>query len=141
MPLREYSEGTFTPTFTFATAGNLSNAYTTQTGHWKRLGNIIFFSYRLNVTPTHTTASGAAQFGGLPFTVGTTISPPAPVRMIGATTWPASNTFLVGVPTIATTYLQIFGERTGVGETALGSGDFTSGAAVNVAFQGFYFLS
>lgn len=63
-----YSQGSFTPTFTFGTPGDLSNVYTTQEGYFIRVGNMVWFQMRLAWTPTHTTASGNATFAGLPYT-------------------------------------------------------------------------
>lgn len=67
--LSEYDEGTFTPTFTFQTAGDLSVSYNVQDGVYTRIGDVVFCRLTLECTPTFTTASGAAFIGGLPFTV------------------------------------------------------------------------
>jgi len=55
-----------TPTFTFVTPGDLSVAYTIQSGYYWRVGDIFLFSYAIAFTPTYTTASGLAKFNGLP---------------------------------------------------------------------------
>jgi hypothetical protein len=57
----------FTPTFKFATEGDLSVSYARQIGRYTRIGNRIFFDYVIRFTPTYTTASGHALFDGLPF--------------------------------------------------------------------------
>ena len=42
--LDDYEEGTWTPTITFATPGNLSVAYTTQSGSYTKIGRMVFGS-------------------------------------------------------------------------------------------------
>lgn len=65
----DYEEGTWTPTITFQTPGNLSVTYGTQAGNYTKIGNLVSASYRLTTaTFTHTTASGAVIIAGLPFT-------------------------------------------------------------------------
>ena len=58
---------TWTPALTFATAGDLSIAYTTQNGVWTRDGDHIDVWFNVTTsTFTHTTASGSVQITGLP---------------------------------------------------------------------------
>jgi hypothetical protein len=59
--------GTFTPTLAFATAGDSSWAYGTQTGIYTRLGSLVWIHIDLAATPTIGTGSGFVQVGGLPF--------------------------------------------------------------------------
>lgn len=59
---------TFTPTFTFATPGDLSVAYTAQIGVAKKVNGRVFFKMRLVCTPTYTTSSGSLSIAGLPYT-------------------------------------------------------------------------
>lgn len=63
----QLTQSTFIPTFTFGTPGDLDPGYTTQEGYYIRVGDWVWFQMRLAWTPTHTTASGNAIFGGLPF--------------------------------------------------------------------------
>ena len=64
--LNWYEEGTFTPSIT---SGATGVSYTTQSGHYTRLGNMVFF--RLNLVMSAATANGSAfKVGGLPFTCG-----------------------------------------------------------------------
>jgi hypothetical protein len=71
--LDDYEEGTWTPTFTWSTPGDQSFAYSTQVGTYTKVGRLVTCNVDL-VTSTHTytTAAGALQFTGLPFTVGAT---------------------------------------------------------------------
>lgn len=67
--LSTYSVGSYTPTFTFATVGDLSVSYATQTGFYTKIGRLVFINITLVCTPTYTTASGQARVV-LPFTAG-----------------------------------------------------------------------
>lgn len=63
-----YEVGTWTPGLTFTTPGDLSlGAYSVQVGWYERIGKNVFFSFRVNVVPTFTTASGALRITGFPF--------------------------------------------------------------------------
>ncbi len=72
--LPQLTQGSFTPTFDFATTGDLSVAYNgTRIGYYWRIGNQVFFRIEVSsMVPTHTTAAGNAQITGLPFAVDTT---------------------------------------------------------------------
>lgn len=71
--LDDYEEGTWTPTATFATAGNLSVAYTTRLGFYTKIGHRVFLDWSIvTSTFTHTTASGNFHLTGAPFTVAAT---------------------------------------------------------------------
>lgn len=67
--LDDYEEGDWTPTLTFATAGNLSVSYTTRTGTYTKIGRMITRSVNILTSAfTHTTASGQMIVSGSPFT-------------------------------------------------------------------------
>lgn len=71
--LDDYEEGTWTPTFTFATPGNLSTTYSARTGTYTKIGNTVTAICAINLSVyAQTTASGALQITGLPFTSGAT---------------------------------------------------------------------
>ncbi len=77
--------GVWTPTFDFATPGDLSVAYAAQEGMYFRVGPVIFINFRLTFTPTYTTASGAGQWEGLPFQVNAAVGAVTPVIFSGVT--------------------------------------------------------
>jgi hypothetical protein len=61
-------EGIFTPTLSCTTVGNLAITYTTQTGYYTRIGELIYFNIFVQIaTISHTTASGNWLINGLPF--------------------------------------------------------------------------
>lgn len=57
----------WTPVFTFATPGDVSVSYATQTGRLAKIGRLIILDFELTCTPTFTTASGAALITGSPY--------------------------------------------------------------------------
>lgn len=63
-----YKEGTWTPTLTFATPGNVSVSYTTQLGAYTRIGQWVTASFVIVTSAfTHTTAADSLYIGGFPF--------------------------------------------------------------------------
>ncbi len=66
--LDDYEEGTWTPTLTFLTPGDLSVAYTLRTGTYIKIGSLVTVNWLVQTSAfTHTTASGIALITGLPF--------------------------------------------------------------------------
>ncbi len=71
--LDDYEEGTWTPTLTCATPGNLNVVYATRLGLYTRIGNtVVLWGSIVGSSFTHTTASGAILISGLPFTTNST---------------------------------------------------------------------
>jgi hypothetical protein len=67
--LDDYEEGTWTPVLTAATPGDLSVTYAAQVGVYTKMGRLVVASFTITSSAfTHTTASGALQVTGLPFT-------------------------------------------------------------------------
>lgn len=66
--LDDYEEGTWTPTFTCVTPGNLSVTYNTRTGSYMKIGQKVYVSCDISISAmTHSTASGTILISGLPF--------------------------------------------------------------------------
>lgn len=63
--LDDYEEGTFTPIYTAPTPPTVG--YTTQTGRYTKIGNVVFFSLKIT-TSSVSGGSGSVRVGGLPFT-------------------------------------------------------------------------
>jgi hypothetical protein len=67
--LDDYEEGTWTPTFTFATPGDLAKTFSLQNGYYTKIGRMVSVSFALVTSAfTHTTAAGNLLITGLPFT-------------------------------------------------------------------------
>lgn len=137
----EVEEGAFTPTFDFATTGDLSNSYSDQSGYYWRVGALLHFSVRLSVTPTHTTSSGEAQVGGLPYTSKSGSEPRSIIQtLVGGTgiTLPGSRTEVQGVVNGSTDYVRLTAAGSGAALQALTASDIGTGVALEVRASGFY---
>ena len=67
--LDDYEEGTFTPTFVASGTNFSSISYSTQTGYYTKVGNLVSVGLRVSVSALTTgSASGYLMVGGLPFT-------------------------------------------------------------------------
>jgi len=63
--------GTWTPAISCSTTvGDLALIYFAQEGSYMRFGDLVFLSFRISATVTHTTSIGTIQVTGLPFAVG-----------------------------------------------------------------------
>lgn len=126
--------GTWTPTFTFATPGNLSMAYTSQLGFYSVIGNMVTITFTLVCTPTFTTASGACSVGGLPLTSNST----AGNRAIGAayvsaiTTFPTTTTSPVLQVAANATTMQLFGIGPSATTNNFTATNFTTTTAITI---------
>jgi transcription elongation factor len=132
--LDDYEEGTFTPTVTL---GITSPTYSTQSGAYTKVGNLVSFALRVNLTAGTANAS-RVEIGGLPFTSSTTVS-----GSNGAAMLAYSND--VFDTTEATTF-YISGNSTEVGfynrdgNSFLGN-QVNTPASFNVNIVGFYYTS
>ncbi len=140
--LANYDEGgSFTPTFTFATPGNLSVVYTTQTGYYTRIGNCIFFRLALVCTPTFTTASGDVRIGGLPFTVSSTATSMGGVAQnLSTVTHTAGYTYIMPLATSTTTYISLRQGGSALPSVNLGTAGFATTVLVTLVLNGQYFI-
>lgn len=67
--LAEIASGTWTPGLTFGTPGDLSVAFSTQTGFYRKIGSLVTAWFTVVTSSfTHTTASGVLRITDLPFT-------------------------------------------------------------------------
>lgn len=70
--LSDYAEGTFTPGLTFG-GGSTGITFSTQTGKYRRIGNLVFVSINLVLT-SKGSSTGQASITGLPFATGDTLA-------------------------------------------------------------------
>lgn len=136
--LDDYEEGTWTPVADFATHGNLSTAYSTQTGWYTKIGDMVFAEYEITTTTfTFTTASGNFEVTGLPFTVD---SVGMSMGATEGTGYGSSGvTYILNRPNASTTNATFRGESVsglaGSSSAAnLGVAAFTT--ATNITFRG-----
>lgn len=127
-----YERGTFTPTLTFQTPGDLSVSYTTQLGFYTRIGKKVFLDVVVAGTPTFTTASGNFRVGGFPF-VSRNDSGRGPVTAAGTrNVTVAGSEWVSAYVTPTSNYGQLFASDLGTGgsttiqTTHVASGNTTS---------------
>jgi hypothetical protein len=131
----------FTPTAAYATAGSSSFAYTEQSGTYWQIGDLIFFTYNINFTPTEGTASGALQLGGFPFAAAGNWTFAIGSISSNFASWGASNTSITAFLEDTQQYVLLRLSKAGATSTAMSVSDTTSGVAHTVRFSGFYLKS
>lgn len=92
--LDDYEEGSWTPTVTASTPGNIAVTYATRLGRYNKVGKKVTVWFVVTTaTFTHTTASGELRLSGLPFAneLGSEAIGTADVNQV---TFPASRTSL-----------------------------------------------
>jgi len=133
-PLSTYlASQSFTPTFTFATPGDLSVSYAIQTGKYWQIGSMILISYTIRFTPTYTTASGQARFAGLPISAGSNnwvlnVNESTAISFAGPQL----------IATAPSTYLIVNYQGSGIASTALSTTNFVSGVQYTLIISGMY---
>lgn len=128
---------TFMPTITFATPGDLSVAYTIQTGAYVKVGPLVLFWISLAFTPTYTTASSNFEISLPPPTVTDNEWASADIRNLSALTWPAGTTEVIAV--LTTTTILIQGVGSAAAATNFTTTQFPSGVAATIRIAGYYF--
>ena len=129
----------FTPTFTFATPGDLSVSYASQVGLYERIGNVVTYQVILTCTPTFTTASGAIRIGGLPITVlagGYQIYN----NIVNDAALVYTGTSIYAFPNSGQTYITISQTKTATGESSLTTTALVTGVAITLKIFGSYFV-
>lgn len=125
--------GTWTPVLTFATPGDLNVVYSTQTGGYIKMGNLVLVNFNIATsTFTHSTASGNMQITGLPFPNNWGTANGAKGAMDGAG-WTKAN-YTQMQATIANGTSVVNAEMTGSGqaEANLATGDLPTGGTVRM---------
>lgn len=135
----DYREGTWTPTLTFETPGDLSVAYTLRVGHFTKVGRLVtLHGTVLTSAFTHSTASGSCIITGIPF------APSPNCRAFGSVVWQGitkANYTHVNSAVVAGGNFVSFGIH-GSGQSALGvsAADMPSGGGVLLEFTVTYFV-
>ena len=131
--LNWYEEGTWTPTVTFATPGDLAVTYNTnqRQGIYTRTGNRVVVNFLVGTSAfTYTTSSGVLQITGLPFTAKTDVG----IQNIGSVIWGGITKvgYTQVTPTIqqAANYIQFVASGSAVVQSNVVSTDVPSGGTV-----------
>lgn len=139
--LNYYDEGTFTPTFTFATVGDLGVSYATQVGTYTRTGNRVNITVAITCTPTYTSASGVARISGLPVAGGGSVIQAFATAISGANTdWRAGGTSITAAVVSSATYAQIYTSGPDTVLSTLTTTNIDSGVAITIYFAGTYLV-
>lgn len=140
--VRGTSPTLFTPTFTFATPGDQSIAYAFQSGAYTRIGHVVNFSISIRWTATYTTASGRAEFLGLPSTPDTSFTYVWNVfDPTDALTFPTGTTFITARQASSQAGAVIAGMGSGVTPVDFSTTNFASGVQYTININGSYFVA
>lgn len=128
-----YETASWTPTLGFATDGDLSVVYASQSGAMTRNGQDVTLDFRVVCTPTFTTASGQARLSGIPYAPINSYMAGAIADTTGLASWPASATMLNLRTVAAESYLRVTGHGSGIPPADVQAAQFTSGVEVTIA--------
>lgn len=123
--------GHWTPTLTFATAGDLSVTYTTRLGRYTKIGKDVRAEFVIQTSGfTHTTASGNCQITGLPFTAATDSGMvwQGPLLWQGITK--ANYTNVVTAVSSGSSLITLNASGSGQSAVNIASGDMPTGGSV-----------
>jgi hypothetical protein len=132
--LDDYEEGTWTPTLTFSTAGDLSVTYSVQAGAYTKVGNVVTVSANIVTSAfTHTTAASNCRVTGLPFTASATGRAIGAVLFQGITN--ANLTQLVAQVENSTDYVEFLGSKSATNSVTIAAADMPTGGSVILRFS------
>lgn len=126
----------WTPTFTFATPGNLSlSAYSVRTGRLRIDGDECKAYVALAVTPTHTTASGALTITGLPLSssADSNYFYLGPMQFMGVTK--TNYTQFVPRVNVSSNTIIFIASGSGQANDTINAADIPSGGSFSVVFE------
>lgn len=133
--LSNYTEGTFVPTLSFATPGDLSVVYSTHIARYTRIGRMVFGNIYMVCTPTFTTASGALQISTLPYTVGAYDGSGAVVLTNTGITFSSGKTYMNAQPVSGATYVYLTQLGSATASSQIGTTNLVSGVAITIEFD------
>mgnify|MGYP000971904125 CR=1 FL=1 len=134
-----YAEGTWTPTITFATPGDLAVSYSTRVGRYTRIGRFVFVECVVATSAfTHSTASGSLSITGLPFTV---VNAVQGITGVGFRGWTDTLNWIGARPVQNTTTVDLVVSETGQALVGVQASQMPSGGTVDIRFQLGYVVS
>jgi hypothetical protein len=131
-----YAEGTWTPTVTFTTPGDVNVVYSSRLGIYTKIGRLVIVQFDIiTSTFTFTTSAGLFQITGLPFTAAATYrSSGAFSHVTGFKAFSAGHTYLS--PRIDPSGTIVTLVELGTTDAAVaGPANFTSGT--NLVIRGY----
>lgn len=129
--------GTWTPTITFATVGDLSVSYADQDGYYVKTGSDVKLFGEVAFTPTFTTASGAILIQGAPFAATVPFGAGILTHATGGWTYRSGRTH-VELRIQGDELIRLGSFGTGGNRLDLNESNFPSGSAYRVDFALFY---
>jgi len=137
--LNWYEEGTFTPTITCVTVGNLSVSYSLQLGRYTRIGNRVLINVSLVTSAfSYTTASGTLRLGGLPFASNSTSTNLQSFSLFFTGLTKIGYTQFTPYTDYGQTWLLISACGSGVSNSAVQITDLPTGGTVGFIYSGQY---
>lgn len=132
--------GTWNPSITFATTGDLAVTYSTRVGEYTQFGNFIIATLNIVTSAfTWSTASGALQITGLPSPVGGGNTTTGAAMIQGITK--AGYTQFTTTATSGQSFLRFYGSGSGQLLSQVVAADMPSGGTVQLYFTIVYFTS
>lgn len=140
--LDDYEEGTFTPSFTFATPGDLSVTYTSQVGFYTKIGNMVSVIVFVNMAAgfTFTTAAGSARINGFPFTSVSSTNSQGNGAAIFAGVTKAGYTAISMTLTANSTQATLSASGSGVAVSGVSATDMPSGGSPQFRSSFIYYV-
>ena len=134
--LNWYEEGTWTPTLSFQTPGNLSVAYAAQVGSYTRIGNRVVLQAFIALSSfTHTTASGFLRINGIPFNGSSGSSRHNYGSLLFSGITKAGYTqFVTSIEPSVSSSVLVYCSGSGITESFISAADMPTGGTVNIKF-------
>lgn len=129
--LDAYDEGSWTPSVSFATPGDLSVSYSTQLGTYTRVGRLVYVTFRVVTSSfTYSSASGNFHIPGLPWSnkLGAGLTAGS-IQMNG---WVFADKALILVANSGSSYMQIGSDASGANMSTLTTARIASGGTLDV---------
>lgn len=127
-----YAKGTWTPAFQGAvTAGTFT--YSTQSGRYTRVGNIVFARCRLIIATIPVAPAGGMRITGLPYTVFNTIAAgDCAIGVISNYNFTAGAIQLTATPVANQSYIELYEVFDAAGTVGAPSAGFPVGANIGL---------
>lgn len=137
--LDDYEEGTWTPSVTFTTPGDLAVVYAARSAAYTKIGRQVFLNFLIATSSfTHTTASGSLLITGLPFASG------VPNQIAGCLDWQGITkvgyTQIAPVIVGAASTITMIASGSGLGRATVTTVDSPSGSVLFLSGTLSYFI-
>jgi hypothetical protein len=126
--LDDYEEGTWTPTITFGTVGDLSVSYSSQVGKYTKIGNLVTAHFEIITSAfTFTTSSGQFQIKGWPVNIAASVFHVGSLLMSG---WTLASVSSLALEVASTTAVVVVASRSATTTKVLGTPEVPTGGSI-----------